>query len=214
MIADGEIVSERRVARIMKEKKVSPRLKKRRKPVMTDSNHKMSPSPNLLEQKFNFVIPNAVWLADITHIDIDEGWLYLAGVKDMATREIVGWAMEDHMRAELCCDALAMALGRRGPVPRLTHHSDRGNQYAGTKYRKLIRKMGLTQSMRSKGECLDNAPMESFFASLKKELVHQWRLKPVPRPRQQSSNTLRSFIIASAGTQASNIKHRSRLSKI
>ena len=177
MIADGEIVSERRVARIMKEKMVSPRLKKRRKPVTTDSNHKMTPSPNLLEQKFNSVIPNAVWLADITHIDIDEGWLYLAGVKDMATREIVGWAMKDYMRAELCCDALAMALDRRGPVPGLTHHSDRGSQYAGTKYRKLIRKMALTQSMSRKGECLDDAPMESFFASLKKELVHQWRFK-------------------------------------
>ena len=163
MIADGEIVSERRVARIMKEKMVSPRLKKRRKPVTTDSNHKMTPSPNLLEQKFNSVIPNAVWLADITHIDIDEGWLYLAGVKDMATREIVGWAMKDYMRAELCCDALAMALDRRGPVPGLTHHSDRGSQYAGTKYRKLIRKMGLTQSMSRKGECLDDAPMESFL---------------------------------------------------
>ena len=91
LIADGEIVSERCVARIMREKKVSPRLKKRGKPVTTDSNHKMSPSPNLLEQKFNSVIPNAVWLADITYIDTDEGWLYLAGVKDMATREIVGW---------------------------------------------------------------------------------------------------------------------------
>lgn len=173
LLADGEIVSERRVARIMKENKVSPRLNKRRKPVTTDSNHMMSPSPNLLEQEFHCVTPNAVWLADITYIDTDEGWLYLAGVKDMATREIVGWAMEDHMRAELCCDALNMALGRRGPVPGLIHHSDRGSQYAGGDYRKLLKKAGLTQSMSRKGECLDNAPMESFFASLKKELVHR-----------------------------------------
>jgi transposase InsO family protein len=162
LIADGETVSERRVARIMKKKGVTTP-EKRRKPVTTDSNHKMSPSPNPLEQKFNSVIPYAVWLADITYINTDEGWLYLAGVKDMATREIVGWAMEDHMRAELCCDALSMALGRRGPVPGLIHHSDRGSQYAGTKYRKLIRKVDLTQSMSRKCECLDNAPMESFL---------------------------------------------------
>lgn len=175
LLAANEAVSERRVARIMKENKVSPRLKKRKKPVTTDSNHKMSPSPNLLEQEFHCLTPNTIWLADITYIDTDEGWLYLAGIKDMATREIVGWAMEDHMRAELCCDALNMALGRRGPVPGLVHHSDRGSQYAGTKYRKLIKKAGLTQSMSRKGECLDNAPMESFFASLKKELVHRQR---------------------------------------
>ena len=176
-VADGETVSERRVARIMKENKVSPHLNKRRKPVTTDSNHKMSPSPNLLEQEFHCLTPDTVWLADITCIDTDEGWLWLAGVKDMATREIVGWAMEDHMRAGLCCDALTMAPGRRGPVPGLIHHSDRGSRYAGGEYRKLIKKAGLTQSMSRKGECLDNAPMESFPASLKKELVHRRRFK-------------------------------------
>jgi transposase InsO family protein len=102
--ADGEVVSDRRVARIMKENKISPRLNKLGKPVTTDSNHKMIPSPNLLEQEFHIRTPNAVWLADIIYIDTDEGWLYLAGIKDMATLEILGWAMEDHMRAELCCD--------------------------------------------------------------------------------------------------------------
>ncbi len=178
LVADGETVSERRVARIMKENKVSPRLNKRRKPVTTDSNHKMSPSPNLLEQEFHRLTPNTVWLADITCIDTDEGWLYPAGVKDMATREIVGWAMEDHMRAGLCCDALTMAPGRRGPVPGLIHHSDRGSRYAGGEYRKLIEKAGIAQSMSRKGECLDNAPMESFFASLKTEIAQPdvWKL--------------------------------------
>lgn len=177
LVADGEVVSERRVARIMRENKISPRQKKRRKPITTDSNHKMQPSPNLLKQEFDCLTPNTVWLADITYIETDEGWLYLAGVKDMATREIVGWSMEDHMRAELCCDALKMALGRRRPVPGLIHHSDRGSQYAGTEYRKLIKKAKLIQSMSRKGQCLDNAPMESFFASLKKEMVHQRRFK-------------------------------------
>ncbi|WIY27534.1 DDE-type integrase/transposase/recombinase [Parasedimentitalea psychrophila] len=123
LMADGEIASERRVAIIMKENKVSPLLRKRRKPVTTDRNHKLRPSPNLLEQNFHCQTPNTVWLADITYLGTDEGWLYLAGIKDMATREIVGWAMEGHMRAELCCDALKMALGRRGPVPGLIHHS-------------------------------------------------------------------------------------------
>lgn len=190
LLADGEIVSERRVAKIMKENKVSPRLNKRRKPVTADSNHKMSLSPSLLEQEFHCVTPNAVWLADITYIDTDEGWLYLAGVKDMANREIVGWAMDDHMRAELCCDALEMALGRRGPVPGLIHHSDRGSQYAGGGYRKLIKKAGLTQSISRKGECLDNAPIESFFASLQKELVHRQRF----RTRAQAKAAIFEYI--------------------
>jgi len=190
LLADGEIVSERRVARIMKENKVSPLLRRRKKPVTTDSNHKLAPSPNLLEQKFHCQTPNTVWLADITYIGTDEGWLYLAGIKDMATREIVGWAMEDHMRAELCCEALKMALGGRGPVPGLIHHSDRGSQYAGGKYRKLIGKAGLTQSMSRKGECLDNAPMESFFASLKKELVHRKRF----RTRAQAKAAIFEYI--------------------
>ncbi|WP_152612194.1 IS3 family transposase [Leisingera sp. ANG-S5] len=128
LIADGIHVSERRVARIMRENRVSPRLHKRRKPRTTDSNHSLKPSPNLLEQQFNCTVPNRVWLADITYVDTNEGWLYVAAIKDMATREIVGWAMGDHLRSELCCDALNMALGRRGPVPGLIHHSDRGVQ--------------------------------------------------------------------------------------
>ncbi|OBY25184.1 IS3 family transposase [Leisingera sp. JC1] len=175
--ADGEDVSERRVARIMRENNVSPCLHKRRKPRTTDSNHSLKPSPNLLEQKFGCTVPNRVWLADITYVDTDEGWLYVAALKDMATREIVGWAMDDHLRSELCCDALNMALGRRGPVPGLIHHSDRGVQYAGGEYRKSLGAARITQSMSRTGECLDNAPMESFFASLKKELVHRERFK-------------------------------------
>ncbi|AHD08917.1 IS3 family transposase [Phaeobacter gallaeciensis] len=175
--ADGEDVSERRVARIMRENNVTPRPCKRRKPCTTDSNHSLKPSPNLLEQRFACTGQNRVWLTDITYVDTKEGWLYVAAIKDMATREIVGWAMDDHLRSELCCDALNMALGRRGPVPGLIHHSDRGVQYAGSEYRKLLGAARITQSMSRTGECLDNAPMESFFASLKKELVHRERFK-------------------------------------
>jgi putative transposase len=112
LLAESEVVSERRFARIMKEHKVSPLPRKRRKSITTDSNHKLKSSPNLLEQKCHSQTPNAVWLVNITYIDTDEGWLYLAGAKDMATREIVGWEMEDHMRVEFCCAALEMVLGR------------------------------------------------------------------------------------------------------
>ena len=137
----------------------------------------MKPSPNFLEQKFHCQTPNTVWLADITYIDTDEGWLYLAGIKDMATREIVGWGMEDHMRAELCCEALKIALGRRGPVPRVDTSQRQGKSVRWGGYRKLINKGGLTQSMSRKGECLDKAPMEGFFASMRKELVHCQRFR-------------------------------------
>lgn len=175
LIAQNENVSERRVARIMSENNISPRLRKPKKPRTTHSNHSLKPSPNLLEQKFDCDIPNRIWLADITYVDTNEGWLYVAAIKDMATREIVGWAMEDHLRAELCCEALKMALGIRSPASGLVHHSDRGVQYASGEYRKLLGSAMITQSMSRTGECLDNAPMESFFASLKKELVHQTR---------------------------------------
>ncbi|TRD13341.1 IS3 family transposase, partial [Palleronia caenipelagi] len=173
--ADGERVSERRVAKIMRGNRISAGQRKPRKPVTTNSNHKLTPSPNLLQRAFHCTIPNTVWLADITYVDTGEGWLYLAAVKDMATREIVGWAMAEHLKAELCCDALRMALDRRGPVPSLILHSDRGVQYASGDYRKVIHRAKLIQSMSRKGECLDNAPMESFFSSLKKELVHRQR---------------------------------------
>ena len=133
---------------------------------MQQANHKRpqsqdEPISKPSGSKLSLPDTNAVWLADITYVDADEGWLYLAGVKGIATREVVGWAIEDHMCAELCCDALTMVLGRRGPVIGLIHHSDRASQYAGGEYRKLIEQAGLTHSMSRKGQCLENAPMES-----------------------------------------------------
>lgn len=198
----------------MTENKLSPLFRKRQKPVTTDSNHKLKPSPNLLQQKFHCQTPNTVWLVEITYNDTDEGWLYLAGIKDMATREIVGWAMEDRMRAELCYEALKMALRRRGPVPGLIHHSDRRSQYAGGKYCELIGKAHLTQSMSREGECLDNAPMESFFASLKKNWCTASALERARRPRLLSLNTSRFFTTGSARIPASATKHLYRLLKI
>jgi transposase InsO family protein len=143
--------------------------------VTTNSRHGLPVAPNLLEQRFSASAPNQVWLADITYVPTGEGWLYLATVLDLATRKVVGWAMRDHLRSELATAALLMATQRQRPAPGLTHHSDRGGQYASGEYRKLLTGAGMTASMSRTGNCYDNAPMESFFHTLKVELVHQRR---------------------------------------
>ena len=126
-----------------------------------------------MARNFTAERPDQAWLADVSYIPTAEGWLYLATIKDMATRQIVGWSMADHLRAELCTAALVMALQRWQPATGLICHSDRGGQYASADYRAVLERRGITQSMSRRGNCLDNAPMESFFASLKKEHVHQ-----------------------------------------
>ena len=145
-------------------------------PITTDSRHSHAIAPNLLEQKFDVALPDTVWLADISYIPTDEGWLCLAAVKDLATMEIAGWSMSERLKSTLCEDALKMAIRNRRPPKGLIHHSDRGVQYACGDYRRLLRLHGIDASMSRKGNCLDNAPMESFFSSLKTELVHQTRL--------------------------------------
>ena len=127
---------------------------------------------NLLEQNFVAHRPDQVWLADITYIPTCRGWLYLAVVLDLFTRKVVGWAMREHMRAELTIAALIMAIQRRRPGAGLIHHSDRGSQYAASEYRYILLAAAITQSMNRKANCWDNAPMESFFGTLKTELVH------------------------------------------
>jgi putative transposase len=169
---EGRWHSRRRVERLMREMGLAARHGRRRPPRTTDSRHDLPVAPNLLDRHFEAERPDAVWLADISYLPTDEGWLYLAVVEDLATREIVGWSMADHLRAGLCVDALVMALQRRRPQPGLVHHSDRGSQYAAEPYRQVLGRHGIKQSMSRKGNCLDNAPMESFFASLKKEHVH------------------------------------------
>jgi putative transposase len=171
--AEGVRVGRKRVARLMREMGLCARRGRRRAPRTTDSRHDLPVAPNLLERRFAADRPDAVWLADISYIPTGEGWLYLAAIKDMATREIVGWSMADHLGAELARDALLMAIRRRQPPPGLIHHSDRGVQYASGPYRATLARHGLVQSMSRKGNCLDNAPMESFFGSLKSELVHR-----------------------------------------
>ena len=140
---------------------------------------------NLLERKFDLLFPNTVWLADITYLPTDEGWLYLASLKDMATREIVGWSMSNSLRSTLCIDALKMAIMRHRPPKGLILHSDRGSQYASGDYRDIIKDHGFTPSMSRKGNCLDKAPMESFFSTIKTELVHQTRFKTKAQARAE-----------------------------
>jgi putative transposase len=170
--AEGIRISRKRVARLMRERGLAA-VVRRRFPRTTNSRHGQPVAPNLLEQDFLADRPDTVWLADISYIATGEGWLYLAAIKDMVTREIIGWAMADHLRAELACDALVMAIRRRQPPEGLIHHSDRGVQYACQDYQAILARHGLLCSMSRRGDCYGNAPMESFFGTLKNELVHR-----------------------------------------
>jgi putative transposase len=138
----------------------------------TDSNHDLPVADNLLDRQFDPTSPNESWVADITYIATREGWLYLAAVEDLYSRMVVGWSMAEHMESRLVVDALEMAVQRRLPGEELLAHSDRGSQYASEHYQLLLAKHGIECSMSRRGDCWDNAPMESFFASIKKELVH------------------------------------------
>jgi transposase InsO family protein len=171
--AEGRTVSRGRVARLMRRHGIRGLAGRRFRPCTTDSRHDLPIAPNLLKQEFTATAPNTVWLADITYIPTEEGWLYLAAVLDLATRRIIGWAMRGHMRTELPLAALVMATQRQRPAAGLIHHSDRGSQYAADSYRKQLTTMAATPSMSRMGCCYDNAPMESFFHTLKVELVHQ-----------------------------------------
>jgi putative transposase len=170
---EGRRHGRRRIEWLMREMGLSARQGRRRTPRTTDSRHDLPIAPNRLARNFTAERPDQVWLADISYIPTDEGWLYLAAIKDMATRQIVGWSMADHLKADLCIDALVMALQRCQPEKGLIQHSDRGVQYASAPYRAVLERHGIVQSMSRRGNCLDNAPMESFFASLTKEHVYQ-----------------------------------------
>ncbi len=170
--ARGEAVSENTVARVMREEGIRGKTKRKFMPRTTDSVHDHPVAPNVLDRHFETTAPNRVWLSDITYIWTDEGWLYLAGVLDLFSRKIVGWSMADHLRAELVGDALEMAVCRRQPGSGLLHHSDRGVQYACDEYQGLLARHEIEVSMSGKGNCYDNAVMESFWATLKTELVH------------------------------------------
>jgi putative transposase len=171
LIADGEICSRNRVARLMKDSGI--RSKRRKKFVATtDSKHNHPVAENLLDRDFTVEAPDEVWVSDITYIPTEEGWLYLAAVKDLFQKKIVGWSMGERITKELTISALEMAISRRRPSEGLIHHSDRGSQYASGDYQKKLQEHGMRCSMSKKGDPWDNAPMESFFGTLKTELVH------------------------------------------
>tara|TARA_R100000935_G_scaffold22506_1_gene41422 strand:- start:127 stop:753 length:627 start_codon:yes stop_codon:yes gene_type:complete len=140
--------------------------------VTTDSNHNKMVYPNVLDQKFDAKRPNESWVSDITYIWTSEGWLYLAGVKDLYINELVGYAINKRMTADLVCKALDMAINNKHPSQGLIVHSDRGSQYSRHAYHKIIKQHLFTGSMSVKGNCFDNAPIESFWGTLKNELVY------------------------------------------
>lgn len=171
----GQAVCENTVARLMREQAIRAKSKRKFVPRTTDSVHDQPIAANVLDRQFDASAPDQKWVADITYIPTDEGWLYLAAVLDLFSRRIVGWSMADHMETQLVDDALVMALARRHPPEGLLHHSDRGSQYASDAYTHRLTENGIKLSMSRKGNCWDNAVMESFWATLKTELVHHER---------------------------------------
>lgn len=169
--AEGVPAGRHRVARLMRQAGIHAQ---RRRPYRrtTDSAHDQPVAPNVLQRDFHSETPNEKWAADITYIPTQEGWLYLAVVLDLYARRVVGWAMSDRLKEDLTLQALDMAIRQRQPPHGLLHHSDRGRQYASKAYRRRLNQQGIQASMSRVGNCWDNAVVESFFATLKTELIH------------------------------------------
>lgn len=170
----GERVNEKRVARVMRDNAIRGRARQKYR-ATTDSSHGLPVAKNVLKRRFNPPQANRVWASDITAIRTDEGWLYLAVVIDLCTRQVVGFSQAEHMRAQLVHEAFLMAYWRYKPPKGLLFHSDRGSQYCERAFRKLLKGLGIKQSMSRKGNCWDNAVSESFFRSLKVEEVFERR---------------------------------------
>lgn len=189
LVADGFIAGRDRIIRLRKEMGI--RCKQKRKFIATtNSNHALPVAPNLLEQKFNATCPNQAWVTDITYTPTEEGWLYLAGIKDLFICEIVGYAMGARMTQELVGQALFRAVKNKRPEARLIHHPDRGSQYCAHDYRLMVEQFGMRASMSRRDNCYDNAPMESFWGSLKNELVHHRRYAT----RAEAEASIREYI--------------------
>jgi len=168
----GLIVSRKRISTIMKDLNLKVKMKRRYKNT-TDSNHNLPIAPNILNRDFYASSPDEKYVGDITYISTGEGWLYLATVIDLYSRKVVGWSMDDTMKVSLVNDALNMAISHRNPPKGLLWHTDRGSQYASYSHKDLLLKNGIVQSMSRKGNCWDNAVAESFFKTLKNDLVYQ-----------------------------------------
>ena len=167
----GWRVSKGKVERLMRKEGIRAKTRKKFR-VTTDSKHNHPVAPNILNRQFQPVAANRAWASDITYVSTKQGWLYLAVIIDLFSRRVVGWSMDERMTKDLCLNALTMALYRRRPGPGLIHHSDRGSQYACDDYRRQLALNGIVASMSRKGNCWDNAVVESFFHSLKTELIY------------------------------------------
>lgn len=189
LAAEGWVAGRDRLARLRRELGLRCRQKRKFK-ATTNSNHSLPVADNRLDQTFAPSRPNEVWVTDITYIPTGEGWLYLAGVKDVFSCELVGYAMGERMTQTLTGQALFRAVQHKRPAAGLIHHSDRGSQYCAQDYRQLLTQFGMRASMSRKGNCYDNAPMESFWGSLKNELVHHRRYAT----RAEAEASIREYI--------------------
>ena len=176
LISEKISCSKNRVAKLMSENGIVAKTKRRFK-ATTDSKHAFPVAENILNQKFYAGWPNQIWLADITYIPTGESWLYLAAIIDLFNREVVGWAMDSTMTRKLTLSALRQAINRKRPPGGLIHHSDQGKQYASFDYQQALRDHGIISSMSRKGNCYDNACIESFFGTLKRELIYGSRFE-------------------------------------
>ncbi len=192
LASHGVIVGVCRIKRIRR--KLGLRCRQKRKlRATTDSNHNLPVAGNTLKQQFKVYKPDTVWVSDITYVPTDEGWLYLAGHKDLFNGEIVGYAMGERLSRHLVSQSLMMALNARRPGRGLLHHSDQGSQYCSHEYQSLLRQFGLEVSMSQRGNCFDNAPMESFWGILKEELIHHRHYKTRREAVQDISEYIEVF---------------------
>ena len=190
---NGRCHGRNRIARLMREAEICGRQKGRYRVQTTDSNHDEPIAPNRLAETPKATAPNQIWVKDITYIHTKEGWLYLAAILDLYSRKIVGWAMSERIDTALVLKALAMALLHRHPPAQLLCHSDRGIQYASGDYRRALRQAGLVASMSRKGNCYDNAAMESFWSTLKLELAYRTEFASRTQARHQIFDYIESF---------------------
>lgn len=182
---EGWTITEKTVGRIMREQGLRSRTVKKFRVKTTDSNHTLPVAPNLLDQQFQTHAPNQVWMADITYIPTRQGTMYLASVMDLYTRKIVGWKLKNRMPTDLVLEALDTAYDQQKPKPGLMHHTDQGSQYASHEYRKKLNDYGMICSMSRKGNCYDNACIESFHSIIKRELIYLTRFQTRAEARQK-----------------------------
>lgn len=185
----GITCGKNRIARLMRENDIRAKTVKKYK-ATTDSSHKYPVAENLLRDGIQADMPNTVWASDITYISTEEGWLYLAVIMDILSRKVIGWSLKPRLTQELVVEAFRKAIGQRNPVSGLIHHSDQGSQYASTEYQRLLKEYGIMPSMSRKGNCYDNAYVESFFHTLKTELIYDERY----RTRQEAMLSVFEYI--------------------